>query len=210
MQTLVVLAVVAATITILVTARHIRRRYLIYVTVALIAAGVLYPLLSETMAPNGEVWHATTFLGSVLITIGWVVTSETAIRNARRQHTISLVTQHAFDPKRLENRDIIKKYLPTYQTRLTQSIVTFSDEKHELLKAIDLELNFYEFLAIGAHRDDLDEKLLRESLHSQFSNFYSQNVHYVRYWQENTSASTWSHSTKMYERWSRKPPPTAT
>jgi uncharacterized membrane protein YuzA (DUF378 family) len=207
MQTLIGVAVLAVIAALLAFGENLRRRHLVYIAVGLVALGVLYPLLRETMEADGQVWHAATFLGSILLTIGWIVTSETTIRNARRQHTITLITQHAFDPKRAENRDVIKKYLPTYQTRLTRDLVDFSDEKHELLKAIDLELNFYEFLAIGAHRDDVDDAFLRESLYGQFSNFYRQNTDYIRHWQGIGSGSTWSHLSRMYVRWSQKPPP---
>jgi hypothetical protein len=209
MSTLAGLALLGVIVALLLGAEHLRRRHFLYIAVALIAVAVLVPLLAETMRPGGEVWHAATFLGSVLITIGWVVTSETAIRNSRRQHTITLITQHAFDPNRGRNRDIIKKYLATYQTRLTKEIVDFSDERHELLQAIDLELNFYEFLAVGAATDDLDERLLRQSLHSQFCNFYLQNLDYIKHWQALGSGSTWSQMSRMYVRWSRLPPPKA-
>jgi hypothetical protein len=210
MKALLPLAFIVVGVALLLGAGHLRRRHFIYMAVAVLTAAVLYPLLSETIGPDGAVWHAATFFGSILVTIGWVVTSETAIRSSKRQHTITLITQHAFDPKRGENRDIIKRYLPTYQTRLTPQIADFSDETHPLLKAIDLELNFYEFLAVGAHRDDLDERLLRESLYGQFSNFYRQNIDYIKYWQAIGEGSTWSHMTKMYVRWSQKPAPKAT
>lgn len=99
-------------------------------------------LYQEIIKQDGKVWNAAPFLGSLLITIGWIVTSEVAIGNSRRQHTITLITQHAFDVTRAANRDIIKLTLPSYQSKLMASMADFVDETLPLLKAIDLELNF--------------------------------------------------------------------
>ena len=193
----------------LVSSDRLSARHYVYIAVAVLAVLVIEPLVVEMRSANGAMWHAAPFFGSVLITIGWIVTSEINIKNSRRQHTITLITQHAFDPKRAENRDTIRKYLPTFETPLLSSMVDFDSEANELLKAIDLELNFYEFLAVGAHRGELDEQLIRECLHTQFCKFYEQTQYYVSHWQQKGSSSTWSHLSKMYLRWSQGKPPDA-
>ncbi len=87
-----------------------RLRYYIY-GVVLVVASLVSALLIAEAAPDHpyrlkswlhptDLWHAAPFLGSLLITIGWIVTSETAIRNSRKQHTISMITSHLFDRNR--------------------------------------------------------------------------------------------------------------
>ena len=179
---------------------RMRHRFWIYLIVGVAAAAVLGSLYQEIIKQDGKVWNAAPFLGSLLITIGWIVTSEVAIGNSRRQHTITLITQHAFDVTRAANRDIIKLTLPSYQSKLMASMADFADETLPLLKAIDLELNFYEFLAVGVVRGDLDEQLIRRSLQSQFMNFYLQAEDYIIFWQSRNKA-TWSELSAMYTRW---------
>jgi Domain of unknown function (DUF4760) len=180
-----------------------RRRYWVYALVIAAAIAILVPLIKEAMGPNGQIWHAATFFGSILITVGWIVTSEINIGNSRRQHTITLITQHIVDHGRAINRDIVREYLPSYTTKLSESrCLKFSDENHRLLKAIDLELNFYEFVAAGVDRNDIEERLLRLCLRGQFCCFYEQCSDYIDHWRAK-NANTWCHINRMYRRWSR-------
>jgi Domain of unknown function (DUF4760) len=181
---------------------RMRRRFWVYLAVGVAVTAVLYPLFQEVFESGGKLWNAAPFLGSILVTIGWIVTTEANIGNSRRQHTITLITQHAFDPTRAANRDIIKQTLPTYRTKLTATMADFTDETLPLLKAIDLELNFYEFLALGMTSGDLDERLIHRSLRGQFVNFYQQMEAYIDFWRAK-DRRTWIGLATMYTRWQR-------
>ncbi len=181
---------------------RMRRRFWVYVAVGIAAGAVLTLLYKEIALPDGKFWNAAPFLGSILVTIGWIVTSEVNIGNSRRQHTIALVTHHAFDPTRAANRDTIKQTLPTYKTKLTATMADFGNETLPLLKAIDLELNFYEFLALGMASGDLDEHLIRRSLRGQFVSFYQQTEDYIDFWRLQ-DRRTWVELAAMYTRWQR-------
>ncbi len=146
-------------------------------------------------------WRAATFIGSISVTVGWVVTSETTIRNSKRQHTISRITAQTSDQSRIANRRTIKAALPSSDSKLTVDIVGFLDnELHELPDAIDRELNFFEFAAAGIQSDDIDENLPRECLQGQFVNFYRQNQDYINHWRAKLQ-TTWRHIATMYQRW---------
>lgn len=178
-----------------------RRRFWVYLAVCVLGAAVLGALIRETAGAPDQVARIAPFLGYILITIGWIVTSEVNIGNSRRQHTITLITQHAFDQQRAGNRDIIKRTLPNYRTKLRASpTVDFDDETSSLMKAIDLELNFYEFLAVGAASGNLDESLIKQSLGSQFMAFYVQVEDYVAHWR-GKDVKTWRELSGMYTRW---------
>jgi len=179
---------------------RMRWRFLIYVLVGFAAGCVMVPLVLEIVAGETKIWNAAPFFGSVLLTVGWIVASEVNVGNSRRQHTISLITQHAFDPKRAENRDTIKKTLPKYDVKLTSDMVDFDSETADLTKAIDLKLNFYEFLAVGSIRGDLDENLIRTALNGQFKSFYRQTENYIEFWRAK-DRKIWQELAAMYTRW---------
>lgn len=180
---------------------RIRRRYILYLIVGLTAGGFLGLLIRDTSGAADQVTRLAPFVGYILVTIGWIVTSEVNIGNSRRQHTITLITQHAFDAQRAANRDIIRQALPSFQTVLLPSpTIDFDDENAPLLKAIDLELNFYEFLAVGAASGNLDESLIRQSLGGQFVAFYVQVEAYIAHWRAKND-KTWRELSLMYTRW---------
>ena len=179
-----------------------RTRYWVYLGVVVLAAAVLIPLMRETSSAGGQMWHAAPFLGSILIAVGWVVTSEVNIKSSQRQHTIVLITQHLLDPNRALNRATIKTVLPTHDTKFTPQMVPFDNETHEVIKALDVELNFYEFIAAGARRYDLDEKLLKQCLRGMFCNFHEQCKDYIAYWR-NKSPTIWCEITWLRRRWDR-------
>jgi len=180
---------------------RIRRRFWFYLSVGIAVAAFVAKLVYDTAGDPDQSTHLAPFLGSILVSIGWIVTSEVNIGNSRRQHTITLITQHAFDAQRAANRDIIKKHLPSFQSKLLPTLsIYFDDETSPLLKAIDLELNFYEFLAVGAASGNLDESLIRQSLGSQFMAFYVQVEAYIAHWRAKND-TTWRELSRMYTRW---------
>jgi hypothetical protein len=180
---------------------RIRRRFWIYFSVGAAVAAFLGLLIHDTAGMSDQSSRLAPFVGYILITIGWIVTSEVNIGNSRRQHTITLITQHAFDPQRAANRDIIKQTLPSFQSKLHSTLsIYFDDETSALLKAIDLELNFYEFLAVGAATGNLDESLIKQSLGSQFMAFYVQVEAYITHWRAKND-KTWRELSLMYTRW---------
>jgi hypothetical protein len=180
---------------------RIRRRFWVYFAVGAIVAAFLGKLVHDTWAELDQTSRLAPFVGYILVTIGWIVTSEVNIGNSKRQHTITLITQHAFDAQRAANRDTIRLSLPRYHTKLLPSpTIDFDDESSALLKAIDLELNFYEFLAVGAASGNLDERLIRESLGSQFKAFYVQVEAYIAHWRAKNE-KTWRELSLMYTRW---------
>jgi hypothetical protein len=88
-----------------------RLRYFLY-AIIFAACGILSHVLTTNSDADGNLWHVAPFYGSALPTVGWVFSSELSVKNSKRQHTITLVTQHTSDPQRIKNRDVILKYLP--------------------------------------------------------------------------------------------------
>lgn len=176
-------------------------RYCLYAIVGIAAAVVLVLLGYESFwTKDGEAWHMSIFAGSVLLTIGWIVSTEVTINSARKRHTIDLITYYIFNPQRTDDRTLIKRYLPRHVDELNNTIVDFNDETHELTTAVDRELNFFEFLAIGINRGDLDDDLAKRCLKSIFCNFHDQVEHYIEHWR-NQDNTTWEHLGPLCKKW---------
>ncbi len=180
---------------------HIRRRFWVYVSVGVVVAAFPALLIHDTSNTPGQTYRIAPFVGYILVTIGWIVTLEVNIGNSKRRHTITLITQHAFDAQRATNRDIIKQSLPSFQSKLLPTtIIDFDDEGSASLKAIDIELNFFEFLSVGASTGNLDESLIRQSLESQFMAFYVQVEAYIAHWRSKND-KTWRELSRIHSRW---------
>jgi len=77
-----------------------RRRFWLYCAVGAAVLAFMRMLIQDTSAASDQITRLAPFAGSILVTIGWIVTSEVNIGNSRRQHKITLITQHAFDQQR--------------------------------------------------------------------------------------------------------------
>lgn len=172
-----------------------RLRFALYILVLSIGVLTLVVLI-QTAGPNETAGiRISTFLGSILIVVGWIVTNENTINNSRKQHTISLLTEYMHSGQRLLDKNTIKKRLRTYDTRLTPDMADFADENNELLKAIDRELNFMEFLSVGVFRGDLDDAMVRQCMKTIIIAFVGQCEDYVGFWAAK-NASTWQNIRK--------------
>ena len=78
----------------------------------------------------------------------------------------------------------------------TAAMDNSGNETITLLKAIDLELNLYEFLALGMASGDLDERLLHRSRRGQFVSFYRQAGDYIEFWRSQ-DRRTWAELAAM-------------
>lgn len=183
-----------------------RIRHWIYAVVAIVALVIAAFLIRADMQdPTERLWHAAPFFGSMLITVGWIVTSEMSIRNSKKQHTIGLINQHRFGAIREKNLTAIQKILPTTDAILTSGVANFDEEGNESLRAIDAELNFYDFAAAAVRRDDIDEALLQACLHGQLTNLYKQTELYINHWRKKDPL-IWCDVVRMRNRWARRPP----
>ena len=83
---------------------------------------------------------------------------------------------------------------------MAPSIAPFDDENNCLTQAIDRELNFLEFTAIGIKSGDLDSYIVRHSLKSNLRSFYEQMEDYIDYWRAKDE-TTWENLASLYRDW---------
>lgn len=178
------------------------RRLFAYVGVGVVAYFVLFYTGRSALAV-GELWRASTFIGTLFLTAGWIVTNEVSIHNSRKQHTIAMVTDYLTNPQLVRDQATIHQFLPSAATKFTPAIADFKAQNHPLCVAIDRRLNFFEFLALGLFLDDLDEQIASEAFRGVVLSFYRQMEDYIEYWQGDDE-ETWEHLRWLYRRWSRR------
>ena len=184
----------------LVMMHHLRLRHGIALAILTVCILVIEFLVSQVLAGEASGWHPTLFVGSALLVTGWIVTNETTNRNHRRQHTITLISDYMVDAVRLKDRIVIKRHLPRQTYSLREAIVDFDEEGSALLQAVDRELNFFEFVAIGLETDDLDRGIVDRALRGNGIAYYRQMEAYIDHWRERDK-TTWEHFARLYERW---------
>lgn len=144
----------------------------------------------------------------MLITIGWIVASENTIKNAQRQQSVSIVLYYNGDKLGQTHRATIVKYLPDPRTvlRPVGDLPSFQDEQHPLLRAIDYELNFFEFVAVGVRREVLHEPLIKDSFYSNFLQMRASCERYMEYVRGKYGPTVWVHYSWICAKWEKEGP----
>jgi hypothetical protein len=165
-----------------------------------IAVGASCWFISEGWPDKG--YYAAPIIGSLIVSIGWIVTSENTIRNSQKDQTIKIVTATNHNHK--ADWGIVYRYLPGADDVLAlpgESSV-YPDAKHELYTAVDALLNDFDFIAVGALSGVYDRPLLENSLEPDFSTLYGLARRYIRYTQESEDDfEIWRPFCTLSERW---------
>ncbi len=181
-----------------------RIRYAAYGSVVVLAILALiydaYPRDTGTGNPNH--WLITTFLGPIIVALGWIVTNEISLNNSRKQHTIKLVTDLMNNERHIQDRKIINEKLPPYGRPITPDMVDYENATDELIPAIDRELNFYEFIAVGLDAGDLDPVIAERFLVVAVPTFVTQMHGYIRHWQAKDER-IWKYLIDLANKWSQ-------
>ena len=181
----------------------LRRRYLAYVAVGILTYFLSFYFIRLGYENRANLLGVAPFLGSLLLTVGWIVSNEISLSNARKQHTIKLMTDYMFTATRIEDRKTIKGKLSSYKQKLTPGVVSFTSEADDFLQAVDRELNFFEFLAIGLDTGDLDPDVAKRSLLHLLCTFYEQTEEYLDFW-HGEAPGTWIYLRRLYPGWKKE------
>ncbi|HKX09042.1 MAG TPA: DUF4760 domain-containing protein [Stellaceae bacterium] len=183
--------------------RLVKLRYFFYALVLALASAGFYLDFRDLWGDPHQEWQITVLLGSSLIVLGWIFTNEMAIYNSRKQHTISLITQLVTSGQRVRDMKTIRKSLPR-RAPVTQTAFDYTDEAHPLAQAIDRELNFLEFIAIGVNSGDLEETMTKKMLSGVVIFFVGQVRDYIDFWRRR-DRETWQELCALYDRWNGPP-----
>ncbi|MGH9960966.1 MAG: DUF4760 domain-containing protein, partial [Pyrinomonadaceae bacterium] len=188
-----------------------------------ISLGLLNILLSQI-----EVKDAILLIGILLATVGWIATVTTARHLSRRQHTINVLLQHRFNDVLHKHHSIIYTYFPVgtaisksdtealfssvkRQTHDQTSAKNFLVQRKrkvnlpslkEVHESLTIMLNYYEFLAVGISRCDLNERVMRAFYKSIVCAFCEKTHEFIKYGQNNQPTAL-ENLVELYKIWKR-------
>ncbi|MCX8520736.1 MAG: DUF4760 domain-containing protein, partial [Rhodoferax sp.] len=98
---------------------------------------------------------------------GWMLTNLINLRNSIRQHTITTLLQSRLSSTYMAYADRLSAHYADYEARKENNpaLREGPTDKVDVL-ALRYILNYFEFIAIGIKRGDLDEGMLKDSLRS--------------------------------------------
>lgn len=128
---------------------------------------------------------AAAFLSAVLATLGWVVTQRNSKRQARKQHTITVLLQQR-NSEMLQFHSInVTTYLRFPKPLTPDQLIELEQQRRKwaptsasdkasfpVLSSIAWILNYYEFISLGITSGDLNDRLMKRSIRGMLCEAY--------------------------------------
>lgn len=145
--------------------------------------------------------HFLAATGMMAAVCGWLIAGIITLRNSIKQHTINTLLQSRLSGTYMGYADTLSQHYMAYDARkkdnptLRESPTDGAD-----ILALRYILNYFEFVAVGIKRGDLDEGTLRDSLRS----ILRKNVTMSMAWIANeraTNPNLYAHLLWLFRRW---------
>jgi hypothetical protein len=176
------------------------KTWLWFVCGVIVAVGIgatAWFVVEGLSASPTNAWHAAPVIGSLLVAVGWMVTSLNVIRNRELEYTLRILADYRVSPESKTRWEIINGFLETKQTLSLKG-----NEDEPISGAVDGELNDYEFIASGAVRGIYDEAMLKYELGSDFLLLYRLAERYIQEFQaDNDDTEIWEYFCKLCKKW---------
>ena len=160
----------------------------------------------QLVAPRGT-WgklkaeHFLAAIGLAGAVCGWVFTNMVSLRNSIRQHTITTLLQSRLSATYMSYADKLSSHYAAYEARKKADPALLEGPTDGVdINALRYILNYFEFIAIGIKRGDLDEAMLKDSLRS----ILSKNMQMSRAWIMESRVENpnyYSHVIWLHGRW---------
>ena len=152
--------------------------------------------------PQQHVYLAAPVIGSLLVAVGWIVTSLNTITNNERTHTVQLLAAYQRDKETQGRWKIIEEYLPAGTILSPAGVGADYPSDHEIYDAVFEQLNECEYIAIGAMKGVYDNAMLKNDLEDRFVDLYRSVEGYIRAAQaEEGEPEIWEWYCKLCRRW---------
>jgi hypothetical protein len=140
-----------------------------------------------------------------LATTGWLYTARRARTLARKQHTVNVMLQASLNKDFLAARNLIAPYVKKRNLPLLAELE--KDDNKDILHALRMILNHYEFMAAGVRNGDFEEFLLRDSERGTIITVYTGSSDFIWALRNNRSRMTiYEHLEWLHDRWETKRP----
>lgn len=143
-----------------------------FLLVAFIGVAVVFFLWQILYLESGKSWRLSeerlfAAFGVASAICGWMFAGVINLRNSVRQHTISTLLQSRLSATYMKYADDLSTHYEDYDKRRNKNAALREAATDGVdILALRYILNYFEFIAIGVKRGDLDEDTLRDSLRS--------------------------------------------
>jgi hypothetical protein len=182
----------------------------LYCSAAVIAVGSTVWLGLDANNNKIGYWHLAPLIGSIIVAIGWIVTTQTMIKTNMRQHTITVMLHYDSAYANQKLGEVIIEHLPTPDDLVVpgDKIPPYGTETDKFYRALDFELNRFDFMATGINSGVFDEGLIRRTLNSKFLYYYRCARPYIDYVQGTyKNKRIWGAFCAICEKWKATPLP---
>lgn len=176
--------------------------FLLGVLVLLTATFVLVQIATDPGSPYKlNASHILTVIGVSSAAAGWIIAGIINIRNSIRQHTVTTLLQSRLSATYMSYADKLSAHYMDYEKRKKENpaLRELPTDNVDVL-ALRYILNYFEFIAIGIKKGDLDEQTLKDSLRG----ILRKNVAMSRPWIKNCQTdnpSVFCHVLWLERRW---------
>lgn len=176
-----------------------------FLLMAVVAVSLLF-MGWQFLAPKGT-WgtlkaeQILTVVGVMAAVCGWLIAGIINLRNSIRQHTISTLLQSRLSATYMQYADKLSKHYFDYEARkrADPDLQENATDNADIL-ALRYILNYFEFIAIGIKRGDLDEGMLRDSLRGILLKNVSMSMPWISE-QQSQSAHLYENLLWLHGRW---------
>lgn len=144
--------------------------------IAICVAAAIWVYRTQGQTPPYPIYAA--LISITAVASGWVVTSDLTHRNAIRQKTNDIIFarfSHAPFGDALFRFHSMFGYDPSVRVtgeRMTQLRLSKDDDDRRAASAVAFVLNYFEFIASGVLRGDLDARVVRENVRGMVCYYY--------------------------------------
>ena len=135
---------------------------------------------NEGSATNNT-WHAAPVIGSLLVAVGWMVTSLNTIRSSELEYTLTLLGRYRVSAESQSRWEIISDHDPENTVLAPPDGKSDASEDDPVYDAVVGELNESEYIATGALKGVYDNEMLRYDLEPDFLLLYRFAIRYIEF-----------------------------
>lgn len=169
-----------------------------------VLAGAL--LLWQLTAARGswgklKIEHLLATIGVMTAVCGWLIAGFITLRNSTKQHTINTLLQSRLSATYMGYADKLSQHYMAFDARKAANpAIKESPTDAADIMALRYILNYFEFVAVGIKRGDLDEGTLRDSLRTILRKNVTMSMSWIGK-ERVSNPNLYTHLLWLFDRW---------
>lgn len=145
--------------------------------------------------------HFLAATGVMAAVCGWLIAGILTLRNSVKQHTINTLLQSRLSATYMGYADKLSLHYMSYDARKSANPALRESPTDAVdILALRYILNYFEFIAVGIKRGDLDEWTLRDSLRSILRKNVTMSMDWIAK-ERVTNPNLYKHLLWLFSRW---------